>query len=143
MSIESARLFFNDCKTSQLSIAPRQLLEILLEKDESEILPFVHSLGYSFSTDEMLEVIRENHDELGVQLSADELSTVIGGKSHLSGAAIGGIAGGGGGAVVGAGAAGVGVGVAVAAANATADFSLMMLGACGDVAAALTAGACF
>jgi hypothetical protein len=75
-----------------------------------------------------------------VQLSADELSAVIGGKSHLKGAAFCGIAGGG--TVVGAGAAGVGVGVAVATANATADFCVMMLGARGDVAASGTSGAC-
>lgn len=64
-----------------------------------------------------------------MQLSTDELSTVIGGKSHLSGAAIGGIAGGDCASIVSTGAAVVGVGVAVAAANATEVFSVMMLGA--------------
>lgn len=141
MSLESAKAFFDACLSGSLSLQPEQLIAELGSKQEDEILPYVKSLGYDFTQEEMHQVLKDNYDSLGTSLSQEELATVIGGKGHLSTGEIAGI-GAGAGAAAGVTGAAVGIGVAAAAASAAVAASPVLWGSMGAAAAAASA-ACF
>ena len=141
MSLESAKAFFDACLSGSLSLQPDQLITELSSKEESEILPYVKSLGYDFTQEEMQQVLKENYDSLGTSLSQEELATIIGGKGHLSTGETAGI-GAGAGVAAGIAAGGVGIGVAAAAASAAVAASPVLWGSMGAAAAAASA-ACF
>jgi len=137
MSKESAEQFLADLSSGATAVDQ----EAIAKLDEQAIHAYVLDQGYDFTATEMLEVVMENRETLGIALSNEELQSIAGGKGmngeQIAGVATGAAAG------VALGASVTGIAVAAAASAATAGAASIAATSGVVAAGALAAASCF